>query len=312
MSLSIDVVVLSHDHYTLTASCLRHLAAQTIAHRVIVVDDASTDGTPSRLAIDWPEATVVALARNHGFSAAANIGVAAGSADIVVLLNNDVDSDHDFLEQLVEPLAADPLLGSVAPLMLRPGRAQIDSVGLAADQTLAGFARLRGLPATAAGADRPLLVGPTGAGAAFRRAAWTQVGGFDELIHAYMEDFDLALRLRAEGWKTLAAPRAIGVHLGSASYGARSPRSRRLGGFSRGYLLRRYGVLRSRTAPRALLTEAIAVAADLALSRDLEALRGRLDGWRAAAARPRRPAPGAAVVDERISFLQSLALRRRA
>ena len=312
MSDPVDVVILAHDQYSLTASCLRHLAAQTLPHRVIVVDDASTDGTPVRLAEQWPEVRVLALERNHGFAAAANRGVAAGHGEIVVLLNNDVDCDADFLERLVAPLTADPALGSVAPLMLRPGRNEIDSVGLAADPTLAAFPRLRGLPASRASEQRPLLVGPTGAGAAYRREAWTRVGGFDERIHAYMEDFDLALRLRCAGWGAAAAPHAMGVHLGSATYGAGSPRARRLGGFSRGYLLRRYGVLASPAAPRAVLTEAIVVAGDVLISRDVEAARGRLDGWRAAGGSPRLPRPDATVIDRRISLPASLALRRHA
>ena len=97
-----------------------------------------------------------------------------------------------------------------------------------------------------------------------------------------MEDFDLALRLRSAGWRTVVAADAVGVHLGSATHGHRSAWQRRHGGFGRGYVLRRYGVLRGRTAPRTLVTEAVVVLGDLAISRDLAALRGRLAGWRAA------------------------------
>ena len=78
-------------------------------------------------------------------------------------------------------------------------------------------------------------LGPAGAAAAYRRTAWEQVGGMDERIFAYMEDFDLALRLRAAGWRTVAAPDARGVHLGSASHGHRSASQRSHGGFGRGY-----------------------------------------------------------------------------
>ena len=84
---------------------------------------------------------------------------------------------------------------------------------------------------------------------------------------------------------------------------------RRHGGFGRGYVLRRYGVLRGAGAPRALATETIVVLGDLAISRDLAALRGRLDGWRAAGGAPRRRAPAAAI-DATIGFRRSLALRR--
>jgi hypothetical protein len=125
-----------------------------------------------------------------------------------------------------------------------------------------------------------------------------------------MEDFDIALRLRSAGWGTAAAPDAQGVHLGSATHTHRSAWQRRHGGFGRGYVLRRYGVLRGRSAPRALATEAIVVLGDLAISRDLAALGGRVSGWRAAGGRPRLPAPPPEAIDATIRFRDSLALRR--
>ena len=138
---------------------------------------------------------------NRGFAEACNRGVAAGSGEIVVLLNNDVDCHPDFLERLVAPLATDPRVGSVAALMLQPGERLIDSAGLASDMTLGAFPRLQGLGVDRARAERPLLAGPAGTAAAYRRSAWEQVGGLDETMFAYMEDFDLALRLRSAGWK---------------------------------------------------------------------------------------------------------------
>ena len=102
----------------------------------------------------------------------------------------------------------------------------------------------------------------------------------------------------------------MGTHLGSATFGFRSDFSRYHGGRGRGYLLRRYGVLRGRHAPRALATEAIVCAADLVLSRDARALRGRVAGWRAARGLPRHPPPPPEAIARDISFLGSLRLRR--
>lgn len=306
---SIDVVILAYNRYELTESCLRHLRRQTFAHRVIVVDNGSTDDTRARLRADWPEVQLVQFDENRGFSEACNRGVAAGSAEIVVLINNDVDCRPDFLEQLVAPMR-DPKVGSVASLMLQPGGERIDCVGLAADAILAGFPRLQGLPAARAHDVSPTLAGAAGTAAAYRRAAWEQVGGLDETIIAYMEDFDLGLRLRTAGWRLVAEPNAVGIHLGSATHGFRSLWQRLQAGFGRGYVIRRYGLLRGRTAPRALLTEAIVVLGDLLLSRDLAALQGRLAGWRAGRSRPRLPLPPEECVDRNIGFLDSLAMRR--
>jgi N-acetylglucosaminyl-diphospho-decaprenol L-rhamnosyltransferase len=309
MALSIDVVIPAHNHFELTEACLRGLAEQTVSHRVIVYDDASTDATAERIAAGWPHVSVVGGAVNVGYASACNAGGRAGEGEVVVLLNNDVECRADFLERLCGPLEREPRVGSVAALMLQPGERLIDSIGLTCDRTLAAFPRMQGRARGCAGEQRPVLAGPAGTAAAYRRSAWEQVGGLDETITAYMEDFDLALRLRSAGWEAIAAPDAVGVHLGSATYGRRTPEQRLHGGFARGYVLRRYGVLHTSAAPRALLTEAIAVAGDALLSRDLAALRGRVAGFRAGGAGAKL-APPQAAIDHELGFRQSLALRR--
>ena len=162
---------------------------------------------------------LVELGGNLGFAAACNRGIAAGEAEIVVLLNNDVECSATFLEHLVAPFA-DERVGLVAGSLVRPGEHELDSVGITADCTLAGFARLQGRPVADAAAAQPVLVGPSGGAAAYRRVAWEAAGGLDEKIFFYSEDLDLALRLRSAGWTTAAAPDAVGVHFGSATAGA--------------------------------------------------------------------------------------------
>ena len=312
MSLSVDVVITAYGRYDLTTSCLRHLAQQTLPHRVILVDNGSLDETRDAVARDFPAVTIVPFDANQAFAVATNRGVAEGDGDVIVLLNNDVDCRPDFLAKLIAPIAADEQVGSVASVLLRPGEHFIDSVGLAADVTLAPFPRLQGHPARDSSAPAPVLMGPAGAAAAFRRSAWREIDGLDEVMFAYMEDFDLVVRLRAAGWHAAVATDAIAVHLGSATHGHRSPRTRSNGGFGRGYLLRRYGIFSPgvRVGLRTLVTEAIVVLGDLVISRDLLALRGRLDGWRAGAGRQRLGQPPVEAIDQSIGFRQSLDLRR--
>jgi N-acetylglucosaminyl-diphospho-decaprenol L-rhamnosyltransferase len=309
MPISIDVVIPAYNRLDLTESCLRHLQAQTVPHRSIVVDNGSTDGTSARLREQWTEVRVERFERCLGFAEACNRGVAVGSSDVIVLLNNDVECRPDFLERLVAPLQSDPSVGAVAPLMLQPGEDAIDSVGLCADSTLAGFPRLNGLPPARANDPTPVLAGPAGAAAAYRRTAWCEVGGLDETMFAYMEDFDLGLRLRIAGWRAVAVIDAVGVHLGSATHGHRSASQRRLGAFGRAYLMRRYRVLHGNHALRTLCTEALVVFGDAVLMRDLAALSGRVAGWRAARGLPPRPAPPSDAIDANIGFGESLALR---
>ncbi len=294
--------------YDLTSDCLSHLARQTRAHRVIVSDNGGSDETAGRVSRDWPAVRLMRSVDTLSFAAACNRGVDAGDGDVVVLLNNDVFCRPDWLERLVAPLEAEPRTGSVACLLVQPGEQVIDSVGLCADRTLAGFPRLAGLPVAHAGDARPWLAGPAGAAAVYRRTAWTQVGGLDEAIFAYAEDLDLALRLRSAGWDAAAAPEAVGTHLGSATHGHRTAWQRRHAGFARGYLLRRYRVLRSRQALRALAVEAAVVLGDALLSHDLAALSGRVSGWRSARGLADRRAPVDAL-DPEIGIRRSLTLR---
>jgi N-acetylglucosaminyl-diphospho-decaprenol L-rhamnosyltransferase len=307
---TVDVVVVAYNRYELTESCLRHLQRQTIDHNVVVVDNGSRDDTYARLRAEWLDVHVERFEDSCGYPQAANRGVAAGTGDIVVLLNNDVDVGASFLERAIAPMR-DAEVGSVAVLLMQPGGERIDSVGMTADTVLAAYPRLRGLPSTAAGKGHPVLLGPGGAAGVYRRSAWTQVGGMDEAIDFYMEDFDLALRLGLAGWRTVAEPGAIGVHLGSATFGRRNRNVRRHGGFGRGYLLRRYGLLRGPRAARTVATETIVVFADTLISRDLAALRGRVAGWRAGGAHPQLTRPPARFIDSGIGFCESLVRRLR-
>src|SRR6266508_2813231 len=310
MTPSIDVIMPVHNRWDLTQSCLEHLRSQTVPHVAIVCDNGSTDGTPRRVRESFPETRVIELGANVGFPSACNRGAQAGAGEVIVLLNNDVECRADFLERLVAPLREDDRIGSVAALLLAPGEDRIESFGLAVDPTFAGYPRLRGFPRAAAQVTNPILVGPSGAAGAYRREAWESVDGLDEGVFAYAEDVDLALRIRAAGWSTAAASEAVAIHIGSASAVTRSPWQRYQGGFSRGYFLRRYGVLRGRVAARAVVTEALVVVGDaVVFSHDLAALRGRVAGWRAARGRPRVGRPPDEVIDRRITFSKSLGLR---
>jgi len=291
----------------MTERCLRHLREQTAAHTVIVCDGASTDGTPQKIRSLYPDIVLITHDQDPGYAASANRGVAAGSGDVIVLLNNDAFCRPDFVERVVE-VFADERVGAAAPLTLCADGRTIDSVGVTLDPTLAPFIRLAGRQSAEAVSERPLLVSPGGGADAYRRSAWEEAGGFDERLTFYGADIDLALRLHALGWSVVAAPRAVAVHLRSATSGHRSKRARESGGWARGYVLRRWSVLRGRYVLRVFITELLVTLADIVLSRDTVAVRSRLAGWRAARGLPRRSVPPEAV-DRSIGFLASLRLR---
>lgn len=307
MSLSVDVVITTHQGWKFTQRCLEHLANQTVEHTIIVSDGASTDGTPENIRTLFPHVTLITHGDDPGYSAATNYGVARGSGDVILLLNNDAFCRPDFLEHLVASFEEERV-GAVAPLTLRSDERTIDSAGLTLDVTLAPFIRLNGRPIEEARSRRPILVSPGGGADAYRRTAWIQAGGFDERLSFYGADLDLGLRIRSLGWTTVAAPEAVAVHLRSASSGHRSPRARESGGWARGFLLRRWSVLRSRALVRALVTEALVAIADMVLSRDTVAFRSRIRGWRCAGDLPHRSVPPGAV-DPDIGFVESVRLR---
>jgi len=172
-----------------------------------------------------------------------------------------------------------------------------------------GFDYLHGEPVSVlGGAADPL--GPTGGAGLYRRSAWEAVGGFDERIFLYYEDLDLAVRLAAAGARCRLAPDATALHAYSASLGAGSGQKFAHTGWSRGYMLRRYGVMsRPRDAARVLATESAICAGQLVMDRTAAGLRGRVRGWRDGATGETRNLDGTKLLD--LSAREALALRRQ-
>jgi N-acetylglucosaminyl-diphospho-decaprenol L-rhamnosyltransferase len=302
-----DVIVVTWRSGPRVLGCLERLERQDARHRTIVVDNASGDGTADAVRRSFPSVEVVELPANAGFGAAVNAGAARGSGEALVLVNDDVELEPGSLAALLAPLEADERVGMVAGLTTIPGTDLADAFGIEVDATLAVYNRLRRRPLDEAPGT---LLGPSGGLAAYRRTAFEQAGGFDERLFAYGEDVDLALRLRLAGWSAAGAREARGEHAGGASVGVDSPRQRWLAGFARFFLLRRYAILRTRHAPRALAIEALVIAAGMVRGRTLAHVRGRIAGWRAGRG-PRLPVPAGAV-DRRIGTREALHRLRHA
>lgn len=186
---------------------------------VIVVDDASTDGTAEWIASEFPWVRLVRLPRNGGFCAAANAGIAAAGGRFIQLLNNDTEVMPGWLEAGLAPFA-DPSVGSVAPLVLvrsDPGR--VDSAG--DSYTISGWPTKRGHGQPAERwRDRPLeeVFTASGSSAFYRAEAIRRVGGFDPLLGSYYEDVDLGFRLRWAGYRCMYNSQSRVLHEISATY----------------------------------------------------------------------------------------------
>jgi N-acetylglucosaminyl-diphospho-decaprenol L-rhamnosyltransferase len=291
------------------ARLLDSLQLQTAAVSTVVVDNGSSDDSVAMAAERFPATRVIGLERNHGFGAALNRAIAEQPGDPILLVNNDVQCDPSFVAEMLA--AQRPGVEMVAGVLTQndaPGL--IDSAGVvAARDTLMAFDYLNGEPVSAA-AEAPPPLAPTGGAALYSRAAFEEVGGFDERIFAYYEDLDLGLRLRVAGAGCALAPQATASHLYSATLRDRIGDKYALTGWSRAYMLRRYGVMAEpRNAARTLLGELAICAGQIALDQTAKGATGRARGWRDAAGLERRPLPDLAMAD--LPLFPSLARRLR-
>jgi GT2 family glycosyltransferase len=289
----VSVIVPTYQGRHHLESLLPSLREQTLPHEVIVVDNASTDGTSALLREHWPDVHAVSFSENLGFGKAANAGVAAATSATVVLLNNDTVCTPTFLERLVEALDPDRGVVMAAPVLVRLGNeGLIDTAGIVVDRSLHGFNHLYGEPVEvlAAGAFDPLA--PCGGAAAFDRSAFLAVGGFDPAFFAYLEDVDLGIRCVGRGWRCRLAPTAIAVHAHSGTLGEGSSAKNRLTGWGRGYIAGKYRLHRR---PHlffwAVAGEVVMAAGKLVVDRDVSSTKAFVTGMRAGLRADAEPLP---------------------
>jgi GT2 family glycosyltransferase len=198
------------------------LAGQTFRDfEVIVVDNGSTDDSVVHLREQWPDAGVVGLDENLGFSAAVNRGIAAGRGPYVALLNTDIELSPDWLELLVAELDRDPKLGFVTGKVMRhDDRGVIEQVGQ--DFFTCGRFEPRGLDERDEGQydERRATPVVTAAAALYRREALDRSGGFDEDYFLYCEDGDVCLRMLLRGYRGLYVPEPRAFHVRGGTVGA--------------------------------------------------------------------------------------------
>jgi N-acetylglucosaminyl-diphospho-decaprenol L-rhamnosyltransferase len=223
----VDVVVVSYNSREHIRACVEPLARLADV-QVIVVDNASADDTLA--AVADLDVHAIALTTNTGFAHGCNVGIAAGEAPYVLLLNPDAEMDEASLQGLVAVLEDESEAGAVAPRI-------VDGDGKL-DFSLRRFPRLRSTFAQALYLHRvfpraswtdelvrdeavyarrgsPEWV--SGACMLLRRAALERLGGLDDGFFMYSEDVDLCKRLQDEGFGLRFEPDAIVVHEGGAS-----------------------------------------------------------------------------------------------
>lgn len=221
---SVTVVVVTWQGRHLLGPCLESLRRQSLAHRVLLVDNASTDGTADFVAREHPEVDVLDTGANLGFAGGAEAGLARVTTPYVALLNNDATAEPTWLAALLSSAEAHPEAGAVTSRMVlahAPGT--LNNTGVVLLRTGYGTDRDYGAPVDARPAADEVF-GFSGGAALLRTEAVRAVGGFPARYFLYYEDTDLSWRLRRAGWRVRYEPTAVVTHLHSATVDQASER----------------------------------------------------------------------------------------
>ena len=175
---------------------------------IIVVDDASSDDSIAFLKENYPQIKLVVHKKNQRFAVTCNTGVKSAKGKVVVLLNNDVSPEPDFLKPLIKHFD-DPKVFAVGCRQkeLKQGRIFYSGRGIMRFQ--------RGLMVhwRAEDQNQPTTDWAFAGAAAYQRKKWLAIGGMDSLFRpAYEEDRDLSYRALKYGWKILFEPKSVVAH----------------------------------------------------------------------------------------------------
>ncbi len=195
---------------------------------MIVVDNGSTDDSVARVRGSRPHVEVIEAGRNLGFAAANNRALERAQGALLLLVNTDAMIEPHCAARLMDVMRADPSVGMAGPQLVNEDgspQTSYEAVPTLVTETLNRSLLKRLFPRRFPGKHRR-LAGPEpvesliGAVMMVRREALEDVGGFDEDYFFFLEETDLAVRMRKAGWKVVHEPRARAVHLQGATAGA--------------------------------------------------------------------------------------------
>ncbi len=222
--LSFSLLIPNWNGESVLPRCLGALAAQTFQDfEIIVIDNASTDGSVEFVKAHYPQVTLVQLEKNLGFAAATNIGALQARGEWLALLNNDAFPEPGWLSALLSAAREHPEYSSFASQLVQADRpATLDGAGDAYHVSGMAWRRYYNFPVEKAPQQVEEIFSPCAAAGLYRRDAYLDVGGLDEGFTSYHEDVDLGFRLRLHGHRCLYVPGAVVRHVGSATYGRQS------------------------------------------------------------------------------------------
>jgi GT2 family glycosyltransferase len=208
----ISIVIVNYNGLHFLKPCLDSIYNQTYLDlEIIIVDNASTDGSQTYLKEYYPDVRLVTNPINRGFAGGANDGICLSSGEFVFMLNTDTVLPLNTLENLMNVVFSRPSYGMYGTKMLYPN-GNINSTGICISLSGAAWDRGMGDPDKGQYDQEEEILGPCGGAALYRRDLLFQVGGFDEDFFLFMEDVDIAIRIQQLGYRCLYVPNAVVYH----------------------------------------------------------------------------------------------------
>ena len=220
--MKVTIIIPNYNGKHFMEPCLKSLSRQTCKDfKILVVDNASSDGSLEYMSQYYPEIEVIALKKNYGFSKAVNVGIGHSRTPYVILLNNDTTVDPHYVEEMIRAIEKSPKIFSVSSKMIQMYHPDlIDSAGDL--YTLMGWGVCRGTGRPVSNYTNPDKIFTACAGAAiYRRSVFSKIGLFDENHFAYLEDIDVGYRARIYGYLNTYCPTALVYHVGSGTSGSK-------------------------------------------------------------------------------------------
>lgn len=223
----VSYVITNYRGEDILPRCLDSVLFQEVdvPREIIVVDDASDDGSVPLLRRDYPQVKVVQSGRNRGCSGARNLGARAAAGDFIAFLDNDVELDPGWTRAMLDRFAVEgESLGACASHVLfmhPPGR--VNSAG--GCMNILGHAWERGRGHEDASFSRyPMrVIYPCGAAFMVRRSALEEIGWFDERLSCAYDDVDMGWRMNLFGYRVMYEPRAEARHRVNTTLGGGTP-----------------------------------------------------------------------------------------
>ncbi len=230
--MTLSICIVNWNTRELLRACLRSIERYPPAepYEVIVVDNASTDGSAEMVRAEFPNVFLIANAENRDYAAGNNQALRQARGEFILLLNPDTEMHPDTLQRAIDFLRAHPEVGAIGAKQLYPnGRLQPSLRAFPTPRNLLfevlGLAKL--FPRSRLFAtyrygwfpyDRPLEVDqPMGTFLMVRRAVVEQVGLMDEAFPLFFNDVDWCYRIKQAGWKIMFVPDVVITHHGGAS-----------------------------------------------------------------------------------------------